>query len=192
LREGQAALERSNAITRQVFPAAWAEGQTIHSLREELRRLESQRNELLRERPELADESCFRMFRYGKPLGTLYAKVAEEIEIVKAELIRRGERLQADKRAASAGGASPLIRTVQPGAATEATKHKNSRKGDSALLNGKESVSFRTAEHYLGIGERQRQSLIKRGCLNVVGQAHNRRITTGSLRMYLPPTENPN
>ena len=51
-------------------------------------------------------------------------------------------------------------------------------------------MSFRTAEAYLGIGERQRQQLIKNGVLVVVGGGHNRKITTESLIKYNPP-ENP-
>jgi hypothetical protein len=68
--------------------------------------------------------------------------------------------------------------------------HADERKGDPSLLGRKERVAFRTAEQYLGVTERQRQNLIKRGSLTVEGQGHNRKITTESLRKYLPP-ENP-
>jgi hypothetical protein len=37
------------------------------------------------------------------------------------------------------------------------------RKGDAALLHGKQSAGFKTAEEYLGIKERQRQYLVKQG-----------------------------
>lgn len=61
------------------------------------------------------------------------------------------------------------------------------RKGDAALLQGKRSVSFATAEEYLGISERQRQKLMNSGALTVEGQGQNRKITTESLKKYLPP-----
>ena len=61
------------------------------------------------------------------------------------------------------------------------------RKGDPLLLGEKIAVSFRTAEKYLGITERHRQKLIRRGSLDVQGQGHNRQITTDSLKKYLPP-----
>jgi hypothetical protein len=72
----------------------------------------------------------------------------------------------------------------------EKTGHKNEGKGDPALLEGKHSVTFRTAEQYLGITDRQRKNLIKKGSLNTEGQGHNRKITSESLRNYLP-SENP-
>jgi hypothetical protein len=67
---------------------------------------------------------------------------------------------------------------------------ERSRKADATLLADKSLVTFRTAEKYLGISERQRQSLIERGILVVKGKGHNRRITTDSLLEYLP-AENP-
>jgi len=76
-------------------------------------------------------------------------------------------------------------------AGAEKTRPGNDRKGDPALLDGKDRVSFRTAEQYLGITERQRQKLCKSGSLTVEGQGSNRKITTESLKTYLPP-ENPN
>ena len=65
-----------------------------------------------------------------------------------------------------------------------------SRKGDQALLAGKELVTFKTAEAYLGISERQRQILMEKETLVVKGKGHNRKITTESLLEYLP-AENP-
>jgi hypothetical protein len=65
------------------------------------------------------------------------------------------------------------------------------RKGDATLLAGKQVVNFRTAEQYLGITERQRQKLVKEGSLVVEGKGSNRKITSESLKSYLPP-ENPN
>jgi hypothetical protein len=52
-------------------------------------------------------------------------------------------------------------------------------------------VNFQTAEAYLGISDRQHQNLIKDGTLEVRGEGTNRKITTESLRKYLP-LENPN
>ena len=67
---------------------------------------------------------------------------------------------------------------------------KKSRKGDPTLLDRKDTVNFLIAEQYLGITERQRQHLVKSGALIVRGQGNNRKVTTESLRKYLPP-ENP-
>ncbi len=72
----------------------------------------------------------------------------------------------------------------------KSTEPADGRKGDPSLLDRKDRVTFRIAEEYLGVTERQRQNLIKRGSLTVEGQGHNRKITTESLRKYLPP-ENP-
>ena len=63
-------------------------------------------------------------------------------------------------------------------------------KGNPKLLADKDRVSLRTAERYLGIGERQRQNLMKQNALVVVGWGQNRQITTESLKAYVPP-ENP-
>jgi len=60
------------------------------------------------------------------------------------------------------------------------------RKGDASLLSGKRAVTLRTAEQYLGISERQRQNLVKDQKLTVEGKGLNKRITTDSLRAYLP------
>jgi hypothetical protein len=60
-------------------------------------------------------------------------------------------------------------------------------KADQALLEGKETVTFGTAEKYLGITARQRQKLMKSGALQVLGKGHNRQITTASIQAYLPP-----
>lgn len=67
---------------------------------------------------------------------------------------------------------------------------RQKRKGDLSLIEGKRLVSFRTAEEYLGISERQRQNLMSDGALQVEGQGINRKITTESLLKYLP-RENP-
>jgi len=59
-----------------------------------------------------------------------------------------------------------------------------------SLLDGKRLVSFRTAEEYLGIGERQRQNLMNKDLLKVEGEGMNKKITSESLLKCLPP-ENP-
>ena len=64
-------------------------------------------------------------------------------------------------------------------------------KGNHALIAGKRSVAFGTAQRYLGIKERQRQKLMKLGVLTTEGEGLNRRITTSSLLAYLPSGENP-
>jgi hypothetical protein len=66
------------------------------------------------------------------------------------------------------------------------------RKGDPTLLGHNEVVSFRTAERYLGISPRQRQKLVAKGTLAVLGLGANRKITADSLRRYLPPEEKAN
>ena len=92
--------------------------------------------------------------------------------------------------------AQPSLATVanvggrERGAATKKSRRGTDRKGDPTLLDRKDRVSFRTAEQYLGITERQRQHLVKSGALIVKGQGNNRKVTTESLRKYLPP-ENP-
>jgi hypothetical protein len=62
-------------------------------------------------------------------------------------------------------------------------------KGDPLPLNGKSAVRFGVAERYLGIGERQREKLIKgqSPALIAVGRGRNRRVTVKSLLDYLPP-----
>jgi hypothetical protein len=69
-------------------------------------------------------------------------------------------------------------------------EEKFPRKGDPLLLGAGELVNFSIAENYAGITARQRQKLMKRGLLESKGLGHNRKITTESLRKYLPPQEN--
>jgi hypothetical protein len=92
--------------------------------------------------------------------------------------------------ASQSGNPSSEEPAVESGSVSGETRVHNKRKGDSSLLKGKIAVSFKTAEEYLGIGERQRQNLVKRQVLDVMGQGHNRKITTGSLRKYFG-AENP-
>jgi hypothetical protein len=73
----------------------------------------------------------------------------------------------------------------------EINEEVRTQKGNPALLGDKKAVTFRTAEQYLGIEERQRQRLVVKGNLKVVGRGSTRLITTESLRQYLPPAENP-
>jgi hypothetical protein len=68
-----------------------------------------------------------------------------------------------------------------------ACKGRAGRKGDPALLGDTNAVNFKIAEEYLGIRERQRQKLIKSGALIVQGGGANKKITTQSLKEYLPP-----
>jgi len=68
-----------------------------------------------------------------------------------------------------------------------ARSQKVTRKGDAALLGDKTAVNFLEAEAYLGISARQRERLMKSNVLEVTGQGSNRKITTDSLRRYLPP-----
>jgi hypothetical protein len=222
--------------------ARWAKGQTSDGLRDELRRLELQRTELERERPELADKGASHVLQDSpRPLERLYAKVGHCIEDVKAELIGRGERLRPDQSLAPAsigkGGPQeegkavakfahaprvvrletlerllpkytselapdsrerlPIAKALANGGrgtdhkTVLKTRRRDDRKGELKLLQGKDRVTFRVAEQYLGITERQRQNLVKSGALTVEGRGHNRKVTTKSLREYLPP-ENPN
>jgi hypothetical protein len=67
------------------------------------------------------------------------------------------------------------------------TRPGKARKGDVTLLGQKQFVSFKTAEQYLGISERQRQKLMNSGALRFEGEGHNRKITTESLKACLPP-----
>jgi hypothetical protein len=78
---------------------------------------------------------------------------------------------------------------------TEDHEKGQTRRADPSLLRDNNAVNFRIAEQYLGISERQRQKLVKKGTLEVVGGGQNRKITTESLRKYLPPQKtrtNPN
>jgi hypothetical protein len=63
-------------------------------------------------------------------------------------------------------------------------KEGPSQIGDSALLGDKEAVTFRIAERYLGVTARQRQKLIVKGALEVLGRGNRRLITTKSLREF--------
>jgi hypothetical protein len=86
-----------------------------------------------------------------------------------------GHRLAAENTAAASVKSAT---TQRPG---------KERKGDATLLADNLAVTFRTAEQYLGITERQRQNLVNDKSLKVVGKGHNRKITTESLRNCLLP-----
>jgi hypothetical protein len=60
------------------------------------------------------------------------------------------------------------------------------RKGDTSLLGGSRLANFKIADQFLGVGERQRQKLVKSGVLKIEGKGTNRKITTESLLAYLP------
>lgn len=123
----------------------------------------------------------------------------EALERADARQVEDQERRAIEAKATArlaAATAQPSAPTVANGggrereAATKKSRRGNDRKGDPTLLDGKGRVTFRTAEEYLGINERQRQNLVKSGALSVEGQGNNRKITTQSLKNYLPP-ENP-
>jgi hypothetical protein len=83
----------------------------------------------------------------------------------------------------------PPTLTVAPPAVSQLTPvlPVPAEKGDASILGDKRLVSFGTAERYLGISERQRQKLVRAGTLKIEGQGQNRKITTESLKAYLPP-----
>jgi hypothetical protein len=95
------------------------------------------------------------------------------------------------QRPAAQNTAAPAVKSGTPTQRDTKQRPGKSRKGDASLLGDKTAVSIRTAEQYLGIGERQRQNLVSSGALKTEGQGHNQKLTTDSLRAYLPP-ENPN
>jgi hypothetical protein len=93
------------------------------------------------------------------------------------------KRVVENSAAPEAAGAGKHVATnSQPG---------KERKGDASLLAGKRAVNFKIAEQYLGLTERQRQNLVRDQILVVEGKGQNKKITTDSLKAYLPP-ENPN
>ncbi|HEY1756160.1 MAG TPA: hypothetical protein VGG72_12235 [Bryobacteraceae bacterium] len=104
-------------------------------------------------------------------------------QLQKLRTAKKSMLAKAPQQPLTKGSASPQLEARGAGA-------KRSRKGDGTLLAGKDLVSFTTAEEYLGISERQRQSLMKDNILLTQGGGHNRKITTESLKAYLPP-ENP-
>lgn len=82
-------------------------------------------------------------------------------------------------------GNTNLVPEDAPTPADTAQRREKGRKGDVSLLGEKHSVDFRTAQQFLGMGERQRQSLMKSGALVVEGQGLNRKLTTKSLKEYV-------
>jgi len=110
------------------------------------------------------------------------AKRCEELERGSQGRTKRNRRLVKAPRAKQKPAAAQheSVQAHTPGG----------RSGDATLIDGKQAVALKTAEQYLGIAERQRQHLIKKHALDVIGQGHNRKITTESLRRYRPP-ENP-
>jgi hypothetical protein len=67
---------------------------------------------------------------------------------------------------------------------------KHPDKGNLALLGSRQSVNFRVAERYAGIGARRRQQAMAEGKFTVVGAGKKRRITVESLLKYQPPLKN--
>jgi len=93
----------------------------------------------------------------------------------------------ADRRSAVQSAAALGVKSGT--AKQEDTKPRlgKERKGDASLLAGKRAVNFETAEQYLGIGKRQRQTLVSSGALKTEGLGQNRKITTDSLKSLVPP-----
>jgi hypothetical protein len=116
---------------------------------------------------------------------------AREIELYRrnAQLVGLSELPERDdvvvECRANDPAAATWTRVDQPQPAI-LTRPGKARKGDATLLGQKQFVSFKTAEQYLGISERQRQKLMNSGALKVEGQGHNRKITTESLKACLP------
>jgi hypothetical protein len=105
---------------------------------------------------------------------------------VKEGLLRlRQQRLPASP-AVTVPSTTAAPRPTYAARTTDDKSKKSPRKGDVALLANKSLVSFRLAEEYLGISERQRQSLIKQGVLSTEGKGQNKKVTTQSLLAYLP------
>ncbi len=149
-----------------------------------------------------ADEALSKMFNVLHCRSAYNCDDSEASYRVEQDTIGSDECLKLAKEMArvpsAAANDSSRLAPAQPPPATVANgggrervaATKKTRKGDPTLLDRKDRVSFRTTEQYLGINERQRQHLVKSGALIVKGQGHNRKITTESLRKYLPP-ENP-
>ena len=67
-----------------------------------------------------------------------------------------------------------------------AGRQRRKDKGKESLLTGKQLVTIATAAQFLGIGRRQCQKLIKAKVLTAIGRGANRKVTTESIRKYLP------
>jgi len=143
------------------------------------------RSNLPRDRPGLS--SLIRAKRgtaFLEGLETVHFDIAEYPSQTSDTSLMRGEELSA----AIFGQGSNIDPdyTRKDGSNHTPIRHA---KGDPELLKGHEAVNFRIAEQYLGIGERQRQKLMKgeKPALTVVGRGSNRRITVESLIQYCPP-----
>jgi hypothetical protein len=153
----------------------------------------------------LGDEA-FSKSDQGSALEPSGEESLEKVRITQAREVERN-RLERKTRAEALTREPETLLDTNPSGTTELKPDESSgkdseptanaadpggtgRKGDFTLLEGKEVVSFKTAETYLGITERQRQNLMKAGSLTVRGQGMNRKITSESLLKYLPP-ENP-
>ena len=86
----------------------------------------------------------------------------------------------------------PVHADAKPTTKPRVSEDGRTQRANPVLLGNKKAVNFHIAEQYLGITERQRQKLIRKGALDVIGGGNGRLITTESLRRYLPPAENPN
>jgi hypothetical protein len=98
-----------------------------------------------------------------------------------------GPRVRADGTTTAGAAQSPPSDHLSV-AITRPRREINSLQSRAtATAKARDVVNFKTAEMYLAITERQRQKLIRAGSLTVSGQGQNRKITTESLRRYLPP-----
>jgi hypothetical protein len=115
-----------------------------------------------------------------------------------SDIAGRGVPAEAENPAAPDGRQDPGVLVQEPSdlradsdlprqGDTKRRTRKATRKGDATLLGEKQFVSFKTAEEYLGISERHRQKLMKRGTLKFQGEGHNRKISTESLKACLRP-----
>ena len=171
-------------------------------IREEAKRYVHKRSQKMRDQDARLDQHVIsgglrraeiaRVARVEKPCKSEPARVANSDRV--AERGPRASRLAAIRNAEPVDRVADGQRSAADNPAAlgaNSDRRGKTRKGDATLLHGKRSVSFATAEAYLGIGERQRQKLMKGGTLKYEGQGHNRKILVESLKEYLPLPEMP-
>lgn len=76
-----------------------------------------------------------------------------------------------------------IARKLEPDKKGEYTHSQN----DFSLLEGRDLITFSTASRYSGLSERWLRELGKRGSLVVVGQGHNKKLTSRSVIEYFGP-----
>jgi hypothetical protein len=82
---------------------------------------------------------------------------------------------------------TPVASATPPPSGPAEPPDRSSGKGDTSLLGENRLVNRKTAGRYLDVGERQLRNLIKSGTLTVEGKGPNQKITSASLRKYVPP-----